>query len=139
MFTESDIFYTVMAFATFIIVATILVGYLGSYAKNNSNVPIIEGFEATEDSLDGITDKVSESVTDIEDQLRVDKYKNDYKKLSSLTKDYFNGLNLAILLELKGINPKRDKSSVIVDKCNSIADKLTALHSAIETLDKLTF
>ena len=40
MFTGNDVFYSIVGFAIFIITASILTGYLGSYATNKKDFPI---------------------------------------------------------------------------------------------------
>ena len=137
MFTGNDVFYSIVGFAIFIITASILTGYLGSYATNKKDFQIVEGFEANENNLDTVNENISEGVTNLEDNLRVDKYKADYKKMSSLTKDYFDGLKIAILMGMKDIDPKKDKPESIQKKCSAIAVQLSEMHKAIETIEKI--
>ena len=140
MFAGSDILYSILAFATFIIVASLLAGYLGSYTNSNFKIPVVEGFTASEDTMDGLNEKVSEAVIDVEDKLRVDKYKDEYKKLLSTSKDLMEGLKLGILMDLYDISQKDLKDpDRIVNKAQSIAMKMTQLHKAIDVLDKFDF
>ncbi len=137
MFTGNDVFYSIVGFAIFIITASLLTGYLGSYVNTNTGLPLIEGFNGNEDNLDKITEKLSDSVSTLEDNLRIDKYKDDYKKMSSLIKDYFEGLKLAILMDMKDINVKKDKPDRIRRKVTNIAMLLSAMHKGIESVENL--
>lgn len=140
MFAGSDILFSILAFATFIIIASLLAGYLGSYTNSNFKLPVVEGFRANEDTMDGMNEKVSEAVIDVEDKLRVDKYKDEYKKLVSTSKDLMEGLKLGVLMNLYDISQKdlRDPDR-IVNKARSIAITMTQLHKAIDILDKFDF
>ena len=140
MFAGSDILYSILAFATFIIIASLLAGYLGSYTNSNFKLPVVEGFTASEDTMDGINEKVSEAVIEVEDKLRVDKYKDEYKKLLSTSKDLMEGLKLGVLMDLYDISQRDLKDpDRIVNKAQSIAMRMTQLHKAIEILDKFDF
>ena len=140
MFAGSDILYSILAFATFIIIASLLAGYLGSYTNSNFKLPIVEGFTASEDAMDGVNEKVSEAVIDVEDKLRVDKYKDEYKKLLSTSKDLMEGLKLGVLMDLYDISQKDIKDpDRVVNKARDIAMKMTQLHKAIDILDKFDF
>ena len=57
--------------------------------------------------------------------------------MSSLTKDYFDGLKIAILMGMKDIDPKKDKPESIQKKCSAIAVQLSEMHRAIETIEKI--
>ena len=140
MFAGSDILFSILAFATFIIIASLLAGYLGSYTNSKFKLPVVEGFTAREDTIDGLNEKVSEAVIDVEDKLRVDKYKDEYKKLVSTSKDLMEGLKLGVLMDLYDISQKDLKDpDRIVNKARSIAINMTQLHKAIEILDKFDF
>ena len=86
MFTGNDVFLSIVGFAIFIITASILTGYLGSYATNKKDFPIVEGFEANENNLDTVNENISEGVTNLEDNLRVEKDKPEsiQKKCSAI-------------------------------------------------------
>ena len=53
-----------------------------------------------------MNEKVSEAVIEVEDKLRVDKYKDEYKKLLSTSKDLMEGLKLGVLMDLYDISRK---------------------------------
>lgn len=133
MLTGSDMFYSVMAIATFVIVASVFAGYLGSYAKNS--ISVVEGFEATEDTVGKLTENVSNGVNSIEESLIVDKYKDEYKKISSLTKDMIENMKLYILLDIKQINPKKDSPAKILNTFKSLANNLAGFDRAIKVLE----
>ena len=140
MFTKGDILYSILAFATFIIIASLISGYLGSYTNSNFKIPVVEGFTANEDTMDGVNEKVSEAVIEVEDKLRVDKYKDEYKKLLSTSKDLMEGLKLGVLMDLYEISQKDIKDpDRVVNKAQRIAMNMTQLHKAIEILDKFDF
>ena len=131
MFSNNDILYTILAFAIFIISASLLSGYLGSMGIKTTTR---EGFDASEGNLDRLNNKVSSDATDVKDELRVEKYKDDYKRLLSLSKDYLEGLQLAVLLGLKSIDPDKDDDDRIVSKCKNISQSLYALHGAVKSI-----
>ena len=131
MFSNNDILYTILAFAVFIISASLLSGYLGSMGIKATTR---EGFDASEGNLDRLNNKVSSDATDVKDELRVEKYKDDYKRLLSLSKDYLEGLQLAVLLGLKSIDPDKDDDERIVSKCKKISQSLSALHGAVKSI-----
>jgi hypothetical protein len=137
MFTGNDVFYSIVGLAIFIITASILTGYLGSYAKTNIGLPVVEGFNGNENNLDEVNEKLSDGVSNLDDNLRIDKYKDDYKKMSSLTKDYFEGLKLAILMDLKDINVKKDSSSKVRQKVMHVGLMLSAIHKGIESIENI--
>ena len=131
MFSNNDILYTILAFAVFIISASLLSGYLGSLGLNTK---IQEGFNASEGNLDRLNNKVSSDATDVKDQLRVEKYKDDYKRLLSLSKDYLEGLQLAVLLHLKSIDVDKDDDKQLIEKCEKTSQSLSALHNAVKSI-----
>lgn len=137
MFTGNDIFYSIVGFAIFIITASLLTGYLGSYAKTNIGLPVVEGFNGNERNLDDVNEKLSDGVSNLDDNLRIDKYKDDYKKMSSLTKDYFEGLKLAILMDLKDINVKKDSAFKIRQRVMNVGVMLSAIHKGIESIENI--
>lgn len=134
MFSNNDIIYTILAFIVFIISASLLSGYLGSVGLKT---PIKEGFDASEENIDRLNNKVSGDATDVKDKLRVEKYKDDYKRLLSLSKDYLEGLQLAVLLNLKSIDPNKDDDKQLIEKCEKISHSLTTLHKAVKSIDNI--
>ena len=141
MFTKSDIFYTITSLAIFVVISSLLFGYLGSYGNSNKfKMPVIEGFQANDDNIEGINEKVSDGVVEVEDKLRVDKYKDEYKKLVSVTRDLMENLKLSALMDLNDIT-KHDLNDEarLFNKTRAIGSKLSMLHKAIIVLDKFNF
>lgn len=136
MFSNNDILYTIFAFTVFIISASLLSGYLGSVGLR-STTKIQEGFDASEANIDRLNEKVSTDATDIKDQLNVEKYKDDYKRLISLSKDYLEGLQLAVLLNLKSIDPNKDDDKQLIEKCEKTSQSLTTLHNAVKSINEI--
>ena len=56
-----------------------------------------------------VSKNVSESVTEMDDSLRVDKYRSEYNKMLSLSKDYLQQQKLAVLFSFKDIDLKKLK------------------------------
>ena len=87
----------ILAFCSILILSALLCSYMGQVTMDSfSNV--VEGFEGSEAGLDKINNNISESVTNMDDSLRIDKYKNEYSKMLSLSKDYLQQQKLGILM-----------------------------------------
>jgi len=87
----------------------------------------IEGFEGSEENVDNLIQKIEVESEDVKDTLNIDKYDMEYKKLTSLSKEYLDGLQLSTLLTLKAIDPKSDNIDVIISKCSKVALLLKTL------------
>ena len=87
----------ILAFCAILILSSVLAGYLGSYSNKTH---VVEGFEGSEQNIDNVNNNISHNVTELDDRLRIDKYKNEYKKTVSLTRDYLDGLKVTTLYEL---------------------------------------
>jgi len=124
----------ILAFCAILILSSVLAGYLGSYSNKTQ---VVEGFEGSEQNIDDVNNNISHNVTEMDDRLRIDKYKNEYKKTISLTRDYLDGLKVSTLYELKSIDPKKDKPDEISKKCSVIAKKLNALHDGVKSIESI--
>ena len=123
----------ILLFVIVLIFSSVLTSYIGDIKATNN----IEGFVGNESNIDAANGHIADSVTTMEDRLRLDKYKDDYKKTVSLSKDYLDALRVSVLYDLKEINPKRDDEVVIVDKCEKLAKKLNALNDGINALSNM--
>ena len=124
----------ILLFVIVLIFSSVLTSYIGDIKATNN----IEGFVGNESSIDATNSHIAESVTTLEDRLRLDKYKSEYKKTVSLSKDYLDALKVSVLYDLKEINPKTDDEVVIVDKCQKLAKKLNALNDGINALSNMS-
>ena len=136
----------IIAFSAGIILSSVISGYLGGLGDlrdlrggslSGSSGNTVEGFEGSESSIDSVNNVVSNNVTTMDDRLRVDKYKTEYKKTLSLSKDYLEGLQLSVLFDLKNIHVEKDDHEVVVKKCTDLAKKLTALHEGVKAIDSI--
>jgi hypothetical protein len=96
----------ILAFCSILILSALLCSYMGQITMDSfSNV--VEGFQSSESGLDKINNNISESVTEMDDSLRVDKYRSEYSKMLSLSKDYLQQQKLGVLFSFKDIDLKK--------------------------------
>ena len=126
MSSKNEILFSVLSLGIFIVSASILSGYLGSVGMKQTPDKI-EGFEGSEENVDNLIQKIEVESEDVKDTLNIDKYDMEYKKLTSLSKEYLDGLQLSTLLTLKAIDPKSDNIDVIISKCSKVALLLKTL------------
>tara|TARA_Y100000816_G_scaffold292300_1_gene286868 strand:- start:5162 stop:5584 length:423 start_codon:yes stop_codon:yes gene_type:complete len=131
--------YHILSFIVLVIGASVLIGYLGD-TSSISPIPgitskaVLEGFEGNDGSIKVLNDNISEKVTDLNDNLRMEKYRRGYAETVELCEDYLESLKLSCLLELSKIEPEKDSESVIVEKCKSFAEKINAYSSAVKAV-----
>lgn len=96
----------ILAFCCILVLSALLCSYMGQITIE-SMAPTIEGFEGSEVGLDKMNNSISEKVTEMDDKLRLDKYKSEYMKLLSLSKDYIQQQKIGILFNFKDIDLKK--------------------------------
>jgi len=133
MYSKNDVLFTIVSFGLFIVLASLLSGYLGSVGMKHAN-GTLEGFEGSEENIDRLSEKLASETTDVKDGLNIQKYNSEYKKITSLSTEYLEGLQLSALLELRSIDPNENTIEEITDKCSKLALLLKTLGEGVKSI-----
>ena len=131
----------IVVYILVVVVTSVLIGYLsdvsGAGARADKN-QTVEGFQGTDENMEGLNEAMNAKVTNLEDALHVNKYKKSYENTLVYGTDYLDAMKVSMLFKLKGVVDAQNDKDKMVELSVDLAKKLGALDQGAKALKETT-